>query len=97
MLTTVGPRRGEISLRLWKTCMLDLERNAQPIVGELHVWGQFAVGVRVMHIVGHMGEVSASSLHLVHKSDGLLQAGMTRVRRLAQRIDNNDIEILEQR
>src|ERR1700752_4179932 len=96
MLTTVGPNRWDISSRLRKTCMSDLEGDAQPVVSELDVRGKFVVSFGVRKIVGHVGKKRTSWLHAAHEGERLFERSVAGMRRLAQGVKNDDIQVLEQ-
>ena len=57
---------------------------------------QFALGVGVVHFVRHMSEKGAARLETIDPHEGLIDAGMAWVRRFAQRVDDDDVEVSKQ-
>src|SRR4051812_16101610 len=72
------------------------EFNHQAVVRELDAWREPGAGVSMTKIVAHVREAGPSRGNARADLDRFLQREMRRMRHLAQRIDHDEIESLEE-
>ena len=71
--------------------------SLQAVVGETDVRWQDGFGGGVVEVVAHVGEEGAARLELFDEGDGFFEVRVAGVRLAAQRVEDEDVEVLEQR
>ncbi len=75
----------------------DLEVDLQAVVGEADVGWEGGVGCVVVEVVAHVGEEGAAGLELLDEGDGFFEVGVAGVGLAAEGVEDEDVEILEER
>ncbi len=70
--------------------------DLEAVVGEADVGRERGFGGFVVEIVADVGEEGASGLELLDKGDGAIEVRVTGVRGAAERVEDEDVEILKQ-
>src|SRR4051794_25251905 len=87
------PIAGASSGRL--TCPLDLQLH--PVIGWNHVWRQALPQHLVIEVGMHVGDHGALRLEALDPGQRIVDAEMAGMRRIAQSVDDPEIEILQRR
>ena len=80
-----------LSLRLY------VEVESEAVVGKADVRRQGQFGGGVVEVVGHVGEEGATGRELVDQGDRFFQVGVAGVGLAAERVEDEDVEMLEER